>query len=176
MIEPVVKLIALTQVDWSIIIESFTEHLNFSPARVLDASNIKLDDPMSLTFVINTLKDDCFDPKKDKVQPHSLTHTHVGFIAYCDYYTILEISEVSTLNISTKGIDQIAVLAILTGNLDEWTRTILAGCTKNMRKSTRLLLNQCFFHFNNTSIGKLFTGFSRSKLADGTLVIEAKND
>jgi len=173
MVKPVVKPIIITKVDWLPIIELFSEHLGSSPARILDSSNIKLTDLMSLTFLVNTLKDSNFDPKKDSIQPHSLTHTSMGFIAYCDYYTILEVSEISTLSISFRMIDQIMCLSILSGSLDKWIEAIIQGCTPSMKKETRLLLNQCFVYFNNTSIGKLFSSYTRHKLTDGTITFEA---
>lgn len=165
--------LAMTQVNWQVMIEIGKEVLGISPTRGLDAIGTSLESPASFLAALG------FDnePIEALKQQKYFDHFSISFIGVLSAEDIVDIMANTNLNIIAvegKGRYKRERLAIFTATMDKWVQSCFQSCNQNISYEIR----ECFCDVTDRLIqfgfSESFNQFKRIDLGDGTFELRRK--
>lgn len=159
--------LAITGVQWPILIEMCQKHLGYSPTRGLDEEGFDIKDPSSY---LASLDFNNTPTKHLRERSGAFRHFHISFIAVLDDQMITDLASETSLRICAKR-GKRKLLAILTGSMDEWYNSILHCCSESSDTEIRTLFNNVLDCFDRIGARHIFSSLHRQELSDGTLKI-----
>lgn len=164
--------LTITQVDWQTYIEIVQKVIGKSPTRGLDTARIDIQEPSAFLSTLDLENSPLENLRKGYFKNTTFDHVSFSFVGIVDKEIILEISNRLPLKILTETSDNIQYLIILTGNMSDWYRTILIGCSHDVSKQCRILMNQCYVHFSNSGFKEVWSKHIRQQQSDKTFIFK----
>lgn len=159
--------LAVTQVEWSVFIETCKRILGNSPTRGLDASNIDIKDPAAYLGCLSMENDPLADFRS---RPPAFRHFNISFIAVLDEESLLLLNSTDLTITAKKGRRDFVV--ILSANMDVWYRTILYGCQADRDYPIRAIMCIVLAHLQRAGFRNIFTHLVKQPLQDGTFILK----
>ena len=155
---------------------SLTGH---SPARGLDASNLKLSDYARFLVSIGEFQSGKIQKPLDVLRGESdpLKHISFGFLISGSSSLIFRIMELTDLEVTTtRGLNKSRV-AIVTGNLKQWKDAIVGCLNQQLVRNFELrwTFNQCLDFLHAAGLRNVFDSYRRKGLGDKTYLLEFKD-
>lgn len=159
--------VAITQVNWPAYDDVCKRHLGYAPIKQIDGSQLQLSDPAAylstLTFSdpLQTLR---------ATPHHTFRHYHVTFAGVLSSYDTLNLSTQTALTVTMEELKRGECFVMVTGNVLQWVDFSVKHSQAN--SDLRPVANQVYIKFKQAGFRELFTGYSTSKLGDGSFVIQ----
>jgi hypothetical protein len=155
-------------------ISAFCEmHMDRNPLRAADRVNLDLDDMATfIVFLADLEKKDVDGLARLRNANGLIKHLQTGFMfRVSNLKTIYKLIRFSDLRLV---LDEEAKTGFISGDMFEWVRTIIKGCTDEQSYGVRLFLNHCFLFFEKGGLRQIFELFGRDGLPDGTFTLRTK--
>ena len=152
--------------DWKSFIGFCQEHLGHSPTRILD----KTGDSGNMELPGTILKCLSMDNKYDPASEYLYKHISMGFIIKLDTELLLDIQVYANLNVFTKK-GRKDFVTILSGNLEQWHKSIIICCQPNKSQDLRQVFNKCLAYFDQAGFKDVWMNNPRIQMDDNTFYL-----
>lgn len=158
--------LAYTQVDWRIFNDVCQRHLGVSPSRGIDGCYLDLEDPASFAGSVD-MENQPLEALREHV---GLAHSFISFLAVIDEDGLRQLHGVS-IRVLSKAHSKYSYLAVLSGTIDEWYRSIIRGMRRDSPKELRALMTMAHSFLCQTGFREIFTQHTKKDLGDGTAIL-----
>lgn len=165
-----IKALAITTTNWTDLIGTL-KSIDSDAIRCLDQLKVGQDNLLAAPLVIQSLINEKHANYND-ITPKVLKHQLVVLIAKADLDVINQINESTDLKTLIIHSGKYEHLFILSGTLDLWVESIYLCSRRSGHKDLRTLFNGVFDLFQRTDLRKLWADAKKTKLKDGTYIIE----
>lgn len=162
--------LAITVGDISALQRVCQDVLGYSPTRALDKTYLKPDDPAAFLACLDLENDPLGVLRDSKFRSGVLCHFYASMIATVPTDVIPAIANLGRLNLLSKAGKRESVL-ILSGSMDAWHDTILAGCSKDVDTDVRGVTTGALHCFERVGFREIFNKYSHKQMPDGTVTL-----
>lgn len=166
----------LPKVQWEIFISSSFHGLGRSVTASLDKNKIPIDKGASFIQALGEFKSSNSSPSLTLQEPGALLqHLTYGFEISAPRSIVFELLEISGLNVlTTKTLIKTQLLAIVSGNLEQWRAAIINITNDQVSTSLRQLFNIFILYFEKEGFFDLWHRYKKLSLPDKTFVLKEK--
>jgi hypothetical protein len=158
--------LAITQVEWSIFIDTCQRVLGISPTRGIDACHLDLKDPASYLACLN-MENKPLDALR--ARGSWFQHFSITFVMVLDVEGVLQLAN-TPLHFYWKHGKRRELLTVVSGNMDEWYRAIVDGTGTY---ELRLIMNLVLARLEQAGFREIFSSFQKQTLTDGTFILKS---
>lgn len=176
MSEDIVIPAIISNVNWTVYLDTTQELLGHNPARGCDASTSKLSEFAKFTASLAEFKLKTELNAKQTLRtpgPH-LNFSFYGFLILSSGSTILDLSESVDLEILSSQTIEKGRLAIVAGTLRQWRDAVIVCCQPQQKERLRRIFNKIKSLFDQLGLSDIWFEYSTHNLKDGTFYLEFK--
>ena len=159
--------LSITQVEWGTFVNVCRDHLGYSPTRGIDACHLDLKDPAAYLGCLDMENHPLVSLRHEGPQ-HD--HVSMSFIMVLDDEGLLLVVG-TPLKVLYKTHHRRHV-AIVTGTMEQWKRTIVYACRVDAPRERRLIMNQVLRYFEQGGFREVFSTYSKHEQVDGTFILK----
>lgn len=165
--------ISSTKVDWDAFLTGCEKALGRNVAASLDAKSLPASGAPSFIPACREFKKPGSDAIKAFRESSGISHhVSVGFLVVCDSDTHKDLPTGHVSITSTEGVGCIAT--IMTGSIYNWYFFLLSALSETCSKNTRIFGMKLMLWFDRNNYGEAWGNYKRTRIDDGTYILEAK--